>query len=39
VPEVGLAILIIAVLLLTDQERVQWLLEKMQQLFQWLTSE
>jgi hypothetical protein len=39
VPELGLAVLILCVLLLTDQGRVQWLLEKMQQLFQWLSSE
>lgn len=39
VAEVGIAILIVAVLLLTDQDRVQWLLEKMQQLLQWLSAE
>lgn len=38
-PELGIAVLVVAVLLLTDQQRVQWLLEKMQQLLQWLSSE
>lgn len=38
-PELGIAVLVVAVLLLTDQQRVHWLLEKMQQMFQWLSSE
>lgn len=37
--EIGLAILILAVLLFTDKNRVQWLLRNVQRLVEWLSAE
>ncbi len=37
--ELGLAILVFGVLLLTDKKRLQWLLDKVQQAMRWLASE
>ncbi len=37
--EIGLAILILAVLLFTDEGRVQWFFRKVQQLVEWLSAE
>jgi hypothetical protein len=37
--EIGLAILILAVLLFTDKGRIQWFFQKIQQLVEWLSAE
>lgn len=37
--ELGLAILVFGVLLLTDKARLEWLLDKVQMIFRWLASE
>lgn len=37
--ELGLAILLVAVLLLTDRERVDWLARKVREFVDWLASE
>lgn len=36
--EIGLAILLLGLLLLTDRRRLQWVVEKVRQLLEWLSS-
>jgi hypothetical protein len=38
-PEIGLTILVVAVLLVTDRERVEWLAHKLREFVDWLGTE
>ena len=38
-PEIGLTLLVVAVLLVTDRERVEWLARKLRDFIDWLGTE